>query len=188
MKKLLVIVLVLLPALAMAHAGDHSLLDWKAGFLHPLTGLDHLLALLAVGVWLAQSETRKQPAYIGGFAIVLALAIMAGAQFTYVTFEMGVIGTLVVLGALVACAVRGSLVLRTTVVIATAAIHGFVHGTELPAIDGTVSFAVSLVLGSIAVVGSAALIGRPIQLFAKGLVARAVGILLMLYGLAMAFA
>lgn len=179
MKKLLITVLVLLPAAAAAHVGDHSLLDWKTGFLHPLTGPDHLLALLATGVWLAQSDRRAQWVSVTGFAALLALAIVAGSQFSSATFEMGILATLVALGALLACAVHGSILLRTLVTAATAAIHGFVHGTELPVADGAALFAVTLVLSSVALIGAALLAGRLLQAFAKGMLARAAGILLM---------
>jgi urease accessory protein len=186
MKKLLLTAGVLFPAVALAHVGDHGLLNWKAGFLHPLTGLDHLLALLATGVWLAQNEPRARLGYIAGFAVLLALAIAVGMQFTHITFEAGIVATLVVLGALMACAVRGPAVLSAIVVAATAAVHGFVQGAELPTGAGVMPFAMSLIASSVIVLGFAILIGKQTQTFAKGLITRVAGALLMLFAFTLA--
>lgn len=186
MKKLIVFALVLFPAAALAHPG-HLQVDWLDGFLHPLTGLDHLLALLATGFWLAQSETRYKPGFIAGFCAVLAVAVVAGMGFTQFTFEAGIIASLVVLGSLLAAAVRGPLLLRGAVVIATAAVHGFVHGTELPAGDSVITFIIGLVVCSGLVVTAAMLVGAQANKVARGLVARVAGVALVLTGLAMGF-
>jgi urease accessory protein len=183
MKKLIAFALVMFPAVTLAHVGDHGLHNWSAGFLHPLTGLDHMLALVATGLWLAQSETRGKLGFTAGFALVLALAMVVGMQFTHVTLEAGIIATLVVLGALMACAIRGPLALRALAVAATAAIHGFVHGTELPANAAT--FAAALILSSLLVLGAALLAGTQIRTWAQGLVARIAGAVLILLGLGM---
>jgi len=187
MKKLVLIVLALLPVTAMAHVGDHSLINWKAGFLHPLTGLDHLLALIATGLWLAQGDARGRWGLIAGFGGVLALAIAVGMQFITTTFEVGIIASLVALGALLAGAVRGPQVLRALILAATAAIHGFIHGTELPADGGVALFACALVMSSVGIIGIAMMIGLQSQKFAKGVLARIAGAALMLFGVAMAF-
>lgn len=187
MNKLFATALLLFPAVAMAHVGDHSLINSKAGFLHPLTGLDHLLALVATGLWLAQSEIRGKPGFVAGFVAVLAVAIAVGTQFTQVTFEAGLVATLVVLGALMACAVRGSLVLHALVIGATAAVHGFVHGTELPGGEGALPFAAALVVSSALVISAAMLAGQRSQKIAKGLIARVAGAAFILFGFGMAF-
>lgn len=187
MKKLLLTGVTLLPAAAWAHVGDHSLMNLSAGFLHPLSGADHLLALLATGIWLGQSETRPKPVFIAGFCAVLALAIVVGMQFTQLTFEAGIVATLVVLGALLAAAVRGPLALRAGVVIATAAVHGFVHGTELPGGESAMPFISGLVISSFAVVSIALLLGARANQVARGMLARVAGAALVLTGFFMAF-
>jgi len=182
MKKLIAFALVMFPAVALAHPGHHHV-DWLDGFLHPLTGLDHLLALLATGFWLAQSDTRYKPGFIAGFCAILAVAVIAGMG-TQLTFEAGIIATLVVLGSLLAAAVRGPLVVRAGVVAATAAVHGFVHGTELPG-GNVVPFIAGLIVCSGLVVTASALAGTLINKVASGLVARVAGVALVLTGLAM---
>ncbi|MCR6653268.1 MAG: HupE/UreJ family protein [Cellvibrionaceae bacterium] len=187
MKKLLLTGAALLPASALAHVGDHSLLNLSAGFLHPLSGADHLLALLATGIWLGQSDTRPKPAFIAAFCAVLALTIVVGMQFTQLTFEAGIVATLVVLGALLAAAVRGPLALRAGIVIATAAVHGFVHGTELPAGEGVTPFIAGLIASSFTVVSIAMILGTKANSVAQGMFARVAGALLVLTGFIMAF-
>ncbi len=186
MKKFIVSALVMFPAAALAHSGHHHN-EWLDGFLHPLTGLDHLLALLATGFWLAQSGTRYKPGFIAGFCAVLAVAVVAGMGFPQFTFEAGIVASLVVLGSLLAAAVRGPLVLRAGVVIATAAVHGFVHGTELPASGSVIPFIIGLVLCSGLVVTAATLVGVQANNVARGLVARVAGVALVLTGFAMGF-
>lgn len=182
MKKIFAAAFMLFPAVAMAHVGDHSLLNWKAGFLHPLTGLDHLLALIAAGVWLAQSESRSKWVFIVGFTGLLAIALVVGTQFTHLGFESGIVATLIILGALMACAVRGPLILRSLVIGAVAAIHGFVHGTELLSGEGVLPFALALVVSSLMVLAIAVTVGMRSEKFARGMVARIAGVLLILFG------
>lgn len=186
MKKTFATALMLLPAAAMAHVGDHSLLNWKEGFLHPLSGLDHLLGVAAAGIWLAQGESRNNVAFLAGFAAILALAILAGTQFTHVGLESGIVGALIVLGALMACAFRGPLILRILVIGAVAAIHGFVHGTELPSGTGALPFAMALILSSLLLVMVAIIVGKRSETFTKGKAARIAGVLLMVFGFGIA--
>jgi urease accessory protein len=183
MKRMLLTVLALTPTAALAHVGDHSLLNLSAGLLHPLNGLDHLLALLATGIWLAQSDTRGKGVFVAGFIAVLALAIPLGMQFTNFTFEGSIVATLVVLGALVAVGVQGSIALRASVVLATAAVHGFVHGTELPVGDGVMPFATGLIASSLMMVALAIVAGACASKTASGLLTRSVGVAVIIVGL-----
>ncbi|WP_187409819.1 HupE/UreJ family protein [Saccharophagus sp. K07] len=185
MKKLIAFALVMFPAVALAHPGHHHV-DWLDGFLHPLTGLDHLLALVATGLWLAQTQTRHKVGFIGAFIAILAVSIALGTQFSHLTMEAGITATLVVLGGLIACAVKGSMILRTVVVALTAIIHGFVHGTELPA-EAAMPFAAGLLASSAMVVVLASWLGHYSQKFAKGVVAQVLGALLVLFGITTAF-
>lgn len=186
MKRFMLSALVLFPTLALAHPGHHHL-DWQDGFLHPLTGLDHLLALLAAGIWLIQSDMRAKWALIAAFTLVLALAIPLGMQFTHLTFEGGIVATLVVLGALIAIDVRGPLGLRAVVVLATAAIHGFVHGTELPRGEEVAPFIAGLMSSSLMVIALALALGGYISKVQSGLLVRLAGIGVAVSGIIFSF-
>ena len=95
--------LMALPAAALAHTGHMEPGGFMHGFEHPLGGLDHLLAMVAVGLWAAQSGGRALlalPAAFVGAMILGGLAGMAGLPLPAV--ELGILGSVLALGALVA--------------------------------------------------------------------------------------
>lgn len=186
MRRLIALAPFLFPALALAHPGHHHI-DWHDGFLHPLTGLDHLMALLAAGVWLAQSETRGKWLLIAAFIAVLALAIPLGMQFAHLTFEAGIVATLVVLGALMTMDVRGPLGMRAVVVLTTAAIHGFVHGTELPVGEAVTPFIAGLIVSSMMVIAVALAAGGYVRRVLSDLPARLAGVAVVVTGIVLSF-
>lgn len=125
--------LALLPALAWAHAGhaDHGPGGLLQGLLHPITGPDHLAAMLAVGVW---SALAVRPAWLAPAAFVALLAVGAVAGFVGVAVpgvEPMVAASLLVLGLLLAQRRQLPLALTTVLVGAFAFFHGAAHGSEL---------------------------------------------------------
>lgn len=104
-----------------------------AGFVHPLTGLDHLLALAAAGVWSARQ--RQGVKLLAVFVVAMLLGALAGlAGFAVPGLDAGIAATVVALGLLVAAATE---TLPASVALALcagfAALHGNAHGLELPA-------------------------------------------------------
>ena len=125
--------LALLPALAWAHTGhaDHGPSGLLQGLLHPVTGPDHLAAMLAVGVW---SALAVRPAWLAPAAFVALLAVGAVAGFVGVAVpgvEPMVAASLLVLGLLLAQRRQLPLALTTVLVGAFAFFHGAAHGSEL---------------------------------------------------------
>lgn len=126
-------VLVLAAAPAEAHllgAGDAGL---GAGVLHPLTGLDHLLAMIAVGAWAAQIGGRARwlvPAAFAGMVAVGGAIGMGGAPIP--GMEAAIALSVLLLGGFILLALRPSLALGMTLVGGFALFHGHAHGTELP--------------------------------------------------------
>jgi len=123
-----------LAAPASAHTGieAHSH-GFAAGFLHPLMGLDHLLAMLGVGVWAAQLGKRATwlvPAAFVGVMIVGAGLAITGAPLPMV--EFGIAGSVLVIGASIALGARMPVGLAMGLVGLFALFHGHAHGTELP--------------------------------------------------------
>ena len=125
------------PLAASAHAGadfglHHGLM---AGFLHPLTGADHLAAMVAVGLWSALSARRAWPDLLWaplGFAALLlagAAAGLAGVQLPAV--EPMIAASLLVLGLLVATRWHLPGLAAAALVGAFAVFHGIAHGAEL---------------------------------------------------------
>jgi urease accessory protein len=105
-----------------------------AGLVHPLTGLDHLLALLAVGLW---SRQQRHGAVLPPvFLVAMALgAASAGAGLVLPALEAAIAATVLVLGGLAACAPalqrRLPPQLAVIVVGCCAFVHGVAHGREL---------------------------------------------------------
>jgi urease accessory protein len=124
-------------ALASGPAAAHSFgaqgAGFAAGFGHPLLGLDHLLAMVAVGLWAAQLGGRaiwQVPAsFVGALALGASLAL-AGVAIPAV--EPGIMASLLAMGLLVAFAVRLPAAVGTALVAVFAVCHGHAHGTEMP--------------------------------------------------------
>ncbi len=124
-----------LPALAQAHPGHdgHELTwDFGAGFAHPFSGADHLLAMIAVGLWAWQLGGRARWMLPAGFVFVMALGADAGrSHFIYPASEQMMAATVLVLGLLIATAAQLPLAAGVAVTGIFAFFHGAAHGTEM---------------------------------------------------------
>jgi urease accessory protein len=119
---------------ALAHVGDHSHMSFTEGLLHPFTGLDHVLAMVAVGLWASQLGGRALWLLPLTFPAVMAVGAalgMSGVAMPWV--EIGIAGSVMVLGAVVALALRPSLAISIPLIGAFALLHGYSHGIELSA-------------------------------------------------------
>ncbi|RYI96585.1 MAG: HupE/UreJ family protein, partial [Acetobacteraceae bacterium] len=119
----------LLPGTALAHPGgalSHGLL---AGFSHPFSGADHLLAMVAVGLWAGLSGGAARLALPGGFLGGMALGALLGLSGVALPMaEAGILASVIVLGALAALAVRPPLVLGVALAAGFGLLHGHAHG------------------------------------------------------------
>lgn len=135
--KTLALAALALPLAALAHTGadagaHHGL---AAGFMHPLTGADHLAAMVAVGLWSALAARRAWPDLLwaplafAGMLLVGALMGLAGLQLPGV--EPMIAASLLVLGLLVATRIHLPAGVAVAVVGLFAVFHGVAHGREL---------------------------------------------------------
>jgi urease accessory protein len=127
---LVTLFLVALPACAHPDA-NHGVSGFAAGFLHPLTGLDHLLAMLAVGIWAAQSQGEARWPLVLSFPLLGALISALGVPLAGVELTIGL--SLAVLGLLIAFAVSLPTALSTGLIAFFAVFHGYAHAAELRA-------------------------------------------------------
>jgi urease accessory protein len=124
---------------ASAHIGTelHNHSSFMTGLLHPLGGLDHLLAMLAVGIWSAVSARRAGPALLWGplaFANMLVLGALLGLQgMGGAVVEPLVAASVLALGLLVLTRQGMNAVASMALVGGFAVFHGLAHGTELAA-------------------------------------------------------
>ena len=121
------------PGLASAHVGVGETSGFAAGFFHPLLGMDHVLAMLAVGLWAAQAGGRMTWAAPCTFVAVMIAGGALGAAGAPLPFvEQGILASVLVLGLLISAAARLPFAYSIAVVAFFALFHGHAHGTEMP--------------------------------------------------------
>ncbi|NQD91584.1 HupE/UreJ family protein [Pseudomonas sp. CrR25] len=129
------------PTLAFAHPG-HAQPGLLAGLSHPLQGLDHLLAMLAVGLWAAQQVGVARWALPLAFLASMLLGGLLGfAGLQLPLLETGIASSVLALGVLVAVAVRLPLAIALGLTVLFALSHGVAHGLELPALASPWAYA-----------------------------------------------
>jgi urease accessory protein len=130
---------------AIAHTGSASS-DFIGGFAHPLFGRDHMVAMVAVGLWgacLGAPAVWMLPVV---FPIVMAFGgVMAILGVTLPGVEVAVALSAIVLGVMVALAARPPLVWAAAITGAFAIFHGAAHGAELPPGANAVGYCVGFV-------------------------------------------
>ncbi len=145
----LVTLLLLLPSLALAHTGVGGLSGFTSGFLHPISGLDHVVAMVAVGIWGAQLGLPALWVLPVTFPIVMAFGGILGVfgvPLPAVEYDIAFSG--IVLGLMVALAARVPLWFASVVVAVFAIFHGHAHGAELPSSADPVSYSAGFVLAT----------------------------------------
>ena len=180
MKKLFATAILLAASLpALAHPG-HVEMGFADGLLHPLTGADHLLALLAAGIWSVRQRrteglhlrARPDPLVLPAVFVAMmgagAAAGMAGLHLP--GLESGIALTVLLTGVLVAAAVKLPAWAGATLLGCFALLHGNAHGLELPHASSAAGY-----LGmSALLLGAGRLIGKlPLARLAGGAIAAA---------------
>jgi len=155
---LALLVLALFPAPAMAHEGTGLAGGLAAGFVHPLMGLDHLLAMVSVGLWgafLGRPLIIALPMLFPSMMAVGGALGMLGLPIPPV--ELGIAVSVVTLGLMILLAVRAPVAVACAIVALFALFHGYAHGMELPSAADPVGYSAGFVLstGLLHVVGIA---------------------------------
>lgn len=145
------------PAFAHLDPSEHG--SFAAGFSHPLFGTDHVLAMIAVGLWAALLGGRAvwalPTAFVGAMVAGFALSL-AGMPLPYV--EPFILASVVVLGTVVALALRLPLGLSAALVAAFGICHGHAHGGEIGS-AGELGYAAGFVLATALLHAAGLLIG-----------------------------
>jgi len=131
--------------LAAAHTGAVTGGGLAAGLLHPLSGLDHLLAALAVGLWAGRSTGPRAwtlpVLFLAGMALAL---LLTGIGLRLPAFELGIAASLVLLGAALFLSLRPGRLLAVPAVTLFALMHGHAHAVEAPASAAPLSYLLGL--------------------------------------------
>ena len=132
-----------------AHSGEGFAGGFLSGFLHPILGWDHVVAMVAVGLWGAFLGTPAIWILPVVFPLVMAVGGAAGVLGVPVpVVEMGIAASSLVLGLLIAARARAPLWVAMAIVGAFAVFHGHAHGTELPEAANPISYAIGFVLAT----------------------------------------
>lgn len=135
---------------ALAHTDTGSVFDMTAGLAHPLGGADHVLAMVAVGI-LAARLGRKSvwfvPAAFVGMMIIGG--ILGGSGFSLPFFEQGIVGSVIVLGAVIAMGRRLSMPMAMSLAGFLAIFHGYAHGAEMPMETNGLAYGTGFIIATI---------------------------------------
>ncbi|QPC44164.1 HupE/UreJ family protein [Kaustia mangrovi] len=145
---------------ASAHVGAGSTSSFAAGLTHPLGGLDHILAMVAVGLWAALKGGRALwvwPCAFVGVMLVGGALGMAGMPLAFV--EPGILASIVALGILVALAVDLPVAAGAVLIGVFALFHGHAHGMEAPAAGTALLYAAGFALATAGLHGVGVLFG-----------------------------
>lgn len=174
----------LMPELAFAHIVKAQVLGFGSGLLHPITGLDHAMAMIAVGIWGAQ---LRQPA-IWILPVVFPLIMAFGGFLALVGVilpgtEIAIAVSVICLGTCVLAEYRAPLWFAGCLVALFGLFHGYSHGMELPQNQDALFFSLGFLLatGCLHAVGIA--IGLTDRLAWGRLMMRVIGGLILLGGL-----
>lgn len=161
---------------AQAHVGVGHTSGFAYGFWHPISGLDHILAMVLVGVLAAQMGGRAMWLVPATFVAVMVLGGAAGAMGVGLPFvELGIGLSVVVLGAIVALGLRMAVVLAMGLVGFFAIFHGFAHGAEMPATISGFGYGVGFVLATAALHALGIGLGLTLSRWAAPKMVRATG-------------
>ncbi|WP_172300224.1 HupE/UreJ family protein [Pseudoruegeria sp. HB172150] len=134
---------------AAAHTGEGAAGGFASGFFHPIFGWDHVIAMVAVGLWgafLGQPAIWILPVV---FPLVMAIGGALGvAGVPLPAVETGIALSGIVLGLMIALAVRAPLWVAAVIVGIFAIFHGHAHGTELPEAANPYAYAVGFVIAT----------------------------------------
>lgn len=140
-------IMIATPALAHVGPGAHG--GFLAGFMHPIGGPDHVLAMVAVGLFAAQLGGRAIWLVPTAFVAMMVAGGVLGFNGVAVPYvEIGIAASVFVLGALIALEWKLPAALAMAIVGGFAIFHGHAHGTELPAGSGLLEYSAGFVLAT----------------------------------------
>ena len=143
------VALVFLNGSAFAHTTPGQAEGFVTGFLHPLSGLDHVLAMVAVGIWGAQLKRPAIWVLPIAFPLVMAIGGVLGIRGVPLPgVEIGVAASAVVLGIVILLELRPPLWVAGAIAATFAIFHGYAHGVELPKAASPLTYALGFVLAT----------------------------------------
>lgn len=136
-------------SLAYAHTGEGAVGGFISGLMHPIVGPDHVIAMVAVGLWGAFLGVPAIWLLPVVFPLVMAFGgIMGILGIPVPAVEIGIAVSAIALGALIAFAARPPIWIAAIIVGMFAIFHGHAHGTELPEAANPLAYSIGFVLAT----------------------------------------
>ncbi|MEI7457264.1 MAG: HupE/UreJ family protein [Nitrosomonadales bacterium] len=177
----------LLPTVAFAHVGVGEASGFLDGLMHPVSGLDHICAMVAVGLWAAQMGVRSIWAVPITFVSVMVSGWMLGVSGISMPFaELGIMLSVLMLGVFIATSVRLPLWLSSAIVGLFAMCHGHTHGTEMPGSTSSMMYAYGFILSTVFLHIVGVTFGLGMHRQAQKLIVRLAGASIAIFGLYLA--
>lgn len=146
---LMLVALGLLPDPALAHTSTGVAAGFVSGFLHPLAGGDHLLAMVGVGIWGSQLGSPAIWVLPVTFPLVMSLGGVLGVRGVPLPgVEIGVAISALLLGVMILLPARPPLALAAALVGVFAIFHGYAHGVEIPKAASPLAYGLGFVLAT----------------------------------------
>lgn len=175
MKCVVALALFLAAPAAFAHPG-HGATGLIAGLVHPLLGIDHLLALVGAGLWAVQLGGSARWWVPGGFIAALGLGCaLALTGVPMAGVEPGIAASVVVFGLLLSSAAVLSPALGAALAGGFALLHGYAHGAELPGAGQALGYVAGLIAASATVLGLSMALGAGVNRAGRPVWLRTVG-------------
>lgn len=154
------LLLALAPAAALAHQASGQAIGFLAGLEHPVSGLDHVVAMVAVGLWGAVLGRPAIWVLPVAFPTMMAVGGLMGLLgFPLPGVEIGIAASAIVLGTVVLTEMRPPLKLALVIVALFAIFHGHAHGSELPEGSSALLYSLGFVIATGMLHGVGILIG-----------------------------
>jgi urease accessory protein len=138
-----------IPKIASAHTGVGDVTGFWHGLEHPIGGLDHILAMLAVGLWAAQMGGKALWLVPGAFiTAMIGSSVMGHFGLPLPGVEQGILASDFILGLLLLFAVRLPLAPIAGIVGVLAIFHGYAHGAEMPATASGLAYGFGFIIST----------------------------------------
>lgn len=157
-------ILMVLQAALFAHTGAGMTSSFGAGFSHPVGGADHMLAMVAIGLWAEQMGKTALWAVPSAFVGMMLFGGILGLSDIAVPFiEGGILTSVVLIGALIAAGKKLPVAAGAAIAGVFAIFHGHAHGAEMPLVAGALTYSVGFVLATAMLHGVGIVAGRALE-------------------------
>jgi urease accessory protein len=152
---------VMVAPFAQAHMITAETMGLISGVVHPLTGVDHVLAAVAAGLWVAVSGGSHARSVVAAFLCMLGLGAIAGfAGASLALAEPAIALSLIAMGTLIALRLSLPALVAPGVAGGFALFHGYAHTAGLPLMAGSTWYMLGLLMTTSCLLGAGVLVGR----------------------------